>query len=367
MIHIGLSSNKRPAGFGNEVFVIAKCLIGDSIIPGEILLPNYSSSRHDYPNFVKKYANHGFQPDSFNLSLSYMTPKKDYLILGNDVFSKFGNEINGFDYSKLILDALATLGTPTVGIIHASGMIGKYLGIKAARPMLQNFLKISKPRKGDKINLGLHFRGPDRHTPRSLLLRNQNAFKVQDEIPRPGVWNTGLPIWFYKKVLRLSQIESKTPINVRIYSNLKESHAAIRDLKLHCNDLRLESSVAEQDINTTLSELASSDIILPSISSFSMLAIFLGEARYIWPIQSLSFKNGTYGIWDDNETEISIINNKTKSQFPELVNPTTIRGFPINFESTESYSHWLNAQFKADIFSDLIYFGRLPEHFNLQS
>ena len=368
MLHVGIATSKRPAGLGNEIFVISKCLIGNRFFPGQVILPDYSKSCHEYPKFIKQFTSHNYSNKDFSTYKTHMTSNQDFLVLGNDVFSFFGDSTNRWDYGEILQTVVKNLGIPRIGFVHASGMLGKYLGIQSAKEELRSLFDIRNTQSSDGLRIGVHLRGPDDKTFLRARLTKNSDFKIGEVIPQPGVWNMGLPIWYYRQMISFTNEFSNIPVKFKIFSNLNSGDKRILEIQSFCQNLGAIAEVASSDLDLTICELTNSDLIIPSISSFSMLNIFLGNSRYIWPYESLFKHRNHVSIWSTEDVDSINFDSNSISNPETPKEEKSLRGLPMRFDFPEIYAEWLNNASPNSQTLDLINFDRLPlDRFNLHS
>jgi hypothetical protein len=145
------------------------------------------------------------------------------------------------------------------------------------------------------------------------------------------------------------------PLTVFIASDA-DPGALIEHLEIDKIDVKFVAGTSVADLAT----LAATDIILPSISSFSMLAIFLGRSNYLWHKDHLNENGGWYGIWSHEFDESDPLLTGPRESL--VFDAATSRGWPFRegedldelfVSSAERSAH------TRDWKSDLIYYGQV--------
>jgi len=113
-----------------------------------------------------------------------------------------------------------------------------------------------------------------------------------------------------------------------------------------------------------LSVLASCDVIVPSISSFSLLAIFLSDALYVWPAQHLHDADGWRSIWGHEPRQASgpTAGSRKLAESEEL---NVFRGIPRS--GSEPWPDWFIDQINIRAYlrrqeQDLTLYRRYPDN-----
>jgi len=276
---VGRQISPHGAGLGNEIFPWAKAHIGAvangaaEVEPawrlgpysfGDDLRGTYRSAlRHNVTSHVIPHAD-------FDAA--------DYLATGC------------IDYAQALQAAISAgaLDTSRPVVRHTSRMAGGYLGIASARDYLRSRLLGGADAQrstdavrsaGDHtITLGIHVRRGDfAATPRAV---------------EPGAFNATMPLPWFINAARDLATRAELPVTVVLASD--DPSLALDPLDLGTDQPVLRPGASALG---DLAALAACDVVLPSISSFSMLALFLGSARYAWPREHLHREGDWLSIW----------------------------------------------------------------------
>ena len=193
--------------------------------------------------------------------------------------------VDYFEALQILRPAVMRRRVPVV--LHGSGMHGGFLGIRRARAYLRRAILGAQPAvhaqelideiEPTRVRIGVHYRGGTDFT--------------RDTV-RPGVFNNRLPIEWYESVVQSLVRELDAPVEVILASDTDATQLS-EALSI---DGRSPTRVASTSVGD-LAALAHSDIIVSSISTFSMLAIFLSNAAYVWHADNLGVDGGWASIW----------------------------------------------------------------------
>ncbi|WP_285245703.1 hypothetical protein [Pseudarthrobacter sp. fls2-241-R2A-127] len=198
------------------------------------------------------------------------------------------------DYREFIQSWAADNGR---SLIHTSGMSGGYASIAGARDFLASRLTqtdsaIKSPVRTqlqqvrlEKVTVAVHVRAGD----------------FGSDAPSPGAFNNRIPITWYEDVIDFLSnglgddvhfFFVTEPDAIPLVSNLIS--------RLGIRHSTLSSGTASEDLGI----LSSADLVVCSISSFSLLASFLGGNDYIWYSGHLTALDGSAYIWPDRQSMV---------------------------------------------------------------
>lgn len=278
---VGRIQARRGAGLGNEIFPWAKAYLGSRVFGATLVDPPWRANPRRYDlDFAK---------GGWASALKYYSLASGPSLR---ITTSMVKETGRLDYYDALTDIKSeTLSRKSRIIVHESGMDLGYRGIRRARPFLQNRL-LGTPlalrcvsemdgRSVQKIRVGLHLRSGD--------------FAVASVL-RPGQFNTSMHSQWYVDRLH-SLIDLIGPdLELYIAGDQKMYESVSAAIENRVVPRRLRGSSIED-----LTALVQCDLILPSISSFSMLALFLSDAAYTWPTEHLNESNGYASIWGNEK------------------------------------------------------------------
>jgi hypothetical protein len=182
----------------------------------------------------------------------------------------------------------ALAGRHEPSLLHSSGMHGGYLGIRRARPFLQrqilgtrgalDALEQMQTPEVPCVRIGVHVRGGD--------------FSERPNPVTPGTFNEQLPLEWY--VSTVQSLAANLDLEAQVFLATDSPSAALNEA-LTLNGTK-PTSLASNSVGD-LAMLSKCDIIVSSVSSFSMLAIFLSDSPYVWHKDQLGESGGWLSIW----------------------------------------------------------------------
>jgi len=270
----------RGAGLGNEVIPWGKAFLAAQALDLKLVDPPWWLNKRPYGRELQT---------SLWGSARYLALRAAPAI---SLDSARVAALGSWDYFDAMLelraDQRSLLGSRTV-LLHSSGMEGGYLAIRRARRFLAARLLYSRGTETltpfvpeAAVRVGVHIRAGD--------------FTAEDL--EPGVFNTQSPLdWYLETIGSLVQ-RLTGPVQVLVAT---QGPTLTLDDRRGLTQIRQLGGTSVED----LSVLASCDVIVPSISSFSMLAIFLSDALYVWPAQHLHDADGWRNIWGHEPRQAS--------------------------------------------------------------
>ncbi|MBA4860957.1 hypothetical protein H1V43_06090 [Streptomyces sp. PSKA54] len=169
-------------------------------------------------------------------------------------------------------------------LLHGS-MSGGFLGIDSSRNYLRNLLLGHLPDGGCA-----ECRVPEKGLLRVAVHIRLGDFTQDSTGPRPGVFNKRVPFSWYRSVLDTLRDRFGDVLHVDIVSDDPRQAARMLPEWSSCRD---RSWTVLED----LSIMAAADLLICSVSSFSMLAAFLSDAPYVWYQPHLDENDGFLSIW----------------------------------------------------------------------
>ncbi|MBT1004476.1 hypothetical protein KIH31_17965 [Paenarthrobacter sp. DKR-5] len=265
----------RGAGLGNEIFPWAKAYLASRALGLQLVDPAWRlNPRQYYRELGGGYGTAG----AYFAALS--APGID---ISTDAYTATGE----VDYFRAMSRIAQTHNFHRRQVlVHSSGMAGGYLGIRRARAFLRlrllsnaavlhglDILEGEDP----AVRIGVHVRGGD--------------FGQAEEVTQSD-FNQAIPLAWYSS--QLDSLSHLLNLPLRVYVATNSSSQAIVDALT----VRGEPPVVLKSSATAeLSILTSCDLLITSISSFSLLAAFLSDAPYVWHRDQLGEAGGWLSIW----------------------------------------------------------------------
>jgi hypothetical protein len=350
---------KKPSGLGNEIFEFGKAHIARSIVPGKLLNAYHKNSIHSVPEFLREYSKKSFR---FQLILSRIFNR--LLVIDRKLFIEAATLLSTCDYGT-VFSHLQKINPTKRDFLHASGMVGGYLSIASFRTELRSILGLESVWGKRKLIVSFHIRGPVLFRNRPWSVHQTYDFAPEKVAVGSGDFNSETPLKFYLSVVEgLAQIKSVAPLCVKIVTNMRETDHKISEITKSLAMQEIEHEIVTGDPLDALKTLIDSDLIIPSISSFSLLAIFLSDARYFWPRAALCSNQGFFSIWGYESNQWlaeSVSRARIESKKLSRSQINAIRGLPFPSLHGANLSQWIlskDSNYRKEF--DLVFYGEVP-------
>lgn len=280
----------RGAGLGNELIPWARAAVAGHVLGARILPPAFGLNPRRYRHY-------------------FDTPRLDWLghRLLERVLPRFEfTEADFLEHAGAPLSEAVRhfaerhrLGERSAWVMTTQGMWGGYRHVIEARDFVFSKLYLSNHAAAnlaiirsrldpDCITIGMHVRLGDFHTPSQM-----QAFQ--------GQFNVSLPIDWYVNIARsiVQRLGDKVQFLIVSDGTLQQL-APLLDSCKAITTLDIPNS----DISDMLA-LASADLLVCSVSSYSAWAAFLSDAPYVWFEPNLQQIEGYYSIWGHEPGQLS--------------------------------------------------------------
>lgn len=339
-ISVADRSALRGSGLGNEIIPLAKSYIAARELGLTLVKPRWSGNRYHL-------ASHAGWSRPRLLAENAWTHRLPQLRVTEDLFLATGE----LDYGKAVVEIADRLGVGSrrrVALVH-EGMWGGYLAIHSARNYIRRLVlgapgvvqrldDLGLPSQ-DEVVVGVHVRRGDFS---SLPIKR-------------GSWNRLVPLeWYRDAIVALGEVLGDRAWRCVIVSD--GSREALAPIVGHP---KLEVEVASSPSPfVDLAVLAAVDVLVCSVSSFSMTASYLSAGPYLWHEPQLTRQGSTLSFWGD---EVGQLGPEALSRNVAALTAQHLgRGIP--FRSGLSLpgvlAHWLTAQsLLRGRQQDLLYYG----------
>ncbi|HEU4835280.1 MAG TPA: hypothetical protein VFS90_12715, partial [Pyrinomonadaceae bacterium] len=165
-----------------------------------------------------------------------------------------------------------------------------------------------------------------------------------------GLWNTRVPLAWYVNICR--QLKAALGNNVTFMLLTDGSEAELKDFVAEFNPIT--NFGQPHAVVSDLLALATADVLVCSISSYSMWGVMLSGAPYFWYLPNLRELDGYLTLWQER---IAGIGDDT------AVNEILPRGIPLaeNGRIPDSVLDYLRLKIKLNSLSlDLVKSGGIP-------
>lgn len=265
----------RGAGLGNEIFPWAKAYLAGRELGFKFLPPAWGLNRRAYWREFGTSRLDWIGHAALQAALPVVTVTDDMVRSTGEV-----------DYGAAVrvLDQEYGWSRRRPLVLVHQGMSGGHLAIERARNYLRNGLLGHLPEGGcadrdsgaGQLRVAVHARLGD--------------FSDHSDGPLPGVFNRRLPVEWYRWVLTVLQDRFGEALHIDIVSD--EPAMATRMLS-EWNGCAARPRTILED----LSVMAAADLLVCSVSTFSMLAAFLSDAPYVWYQPHLHQQDDFLSIW----------------------------------------------------------------------
>ena len=338
----------RGSGLGNELIPWARAILIGSILGVKALPPAFGLNSRKYWKY--------FQTFRFD----YISNRIIENVLPNIEFT----EKDFYDYGGGSLTLAVNnfsekhrLSERNSWVVTTKGMWGGCRHILEARDYMRSILYLSQYTQAnlakirarlapEKITIVMHVRLGD-------FKNSNNILNYQ------GAFNTSLPLEWYMNIAR----------NIREKLNDKAQFIIISDgngeeIKplIDCCDGIITNDIPNSDISDLIM-LVEADLLVCSVSSYSVWGAFLSDAPYLWFEPQLQRIGGFYSIWGHESRQqqkqmMTILKTKEIESEEITLNP---RGIPVAMDGIvpNSLIEVLlnNYEKKRSIYYDLINYG----------
>lgn len=256
-----------------------------------------------------------------------------------------------FDYAAAMRSLAPTIRRRSPIVVTHESMAGGVLGVRSSRRFLQA-QTIFHPR-------ALALSGARREEPTGLQVVvhiRAGDFIEREEPPRPGEFNVRIPMSWYEGVVQAVRRSVRSPITVTVLSDGDSEE--IRSL---CRSTGA-APPAPSSVLADLATMAHADLLVCSVSSFSLQAAFLSDSPYVWFSGHLNDRDGWMSIWGHEPGQQGGPTDENST--PGGSEPWG-RGFAMSGHEEElaaALTAVLELRLRlGDRRRDLVYFGALPD------
>lgn len=280
---------RRGEGLGNEMFTWAKGLIASNVLDATLVGPSWGLNWRKYHrNFNTNRADWMFEELLCRLP-HFAFSEADYRESGE---IDFGRAIKRWARRKGLLERSRF-------IVTVDGMYGGYPAIRNARPFLwakllnsrdalRNIFQVSSGLDRTKLFVAVHIRST---IGGHLVLKEGESPRGRFNICIPGEW------YLHVCQALLERFGDRIQFHIFTDRGGSEYDEAIR---------RFNPGQQQQTGLTECSDLllmAQADLLVCSISSYSLIAGFLSGSPYLWYEPQLTVEDNLYTLWGLEEAQ----------------------------------------------------------------
>lgn len=348
----------RGAGLGNELIPWAKALIAGAELGIPSTHPAWGLNRQRYWQYFGTsrldWIGHylaGKALPSFTLT------QQDYFATGE---KDFGRAIRVFADAK-------GLNSRSCYVLWVEGMWGGFHSIEKAKPFVWSALYGAKNTAANLWDLSKRINGG--HLVVAVHIRLGDFNPAAETSDYRGKFNISIPLSWYVSVCRKLKAAFGSAVQFLLLSNGNQS-----ELRGFIEEFSPITTAHQK--NTVCSDLlamANADLLICSVSTYSMWAAFLSEAPYIWFEPQLQDHDRCYSLWGNEERQkvsegVTALNMSQLDQFGK--NSGLPRGLVMNAKEDvpEEMLKYLEAKIKLkSAHLDLIRYGVVPKNIEQQS
>jgi hypothetical protein len=335
-ISIAGRANARGAGLGNEVMALAKAAIAARLLNAKLV---------EQPWWIN--------PRHYGRELGYNVAPPILSSLAGLAYPSISLPAHAlsqpWDYERSMKDLAGQLPSHFL-LRHTSGMSGGYLAIRSAREWVRWRLSVdSIPATDSCLRLGIHLRLGDFAEPRPI---------------RPGQFNVQLPLEWVSNAVAQVLNSARGMVRILLCTDADAKDPAVRAILDSIPDGH-PVEVSNGSVLADLRRLSQCDVLIPSVSSYSMLALFVADCSYLWPREALTSQDGWLSIWGHDPQVACGPTATAISQQSRTRVGGRPRGIPLAIDEQADLVDWLQAAHASvndtSIKSDLLYFGVVRE------
>lgn len=272
----------RGAGLGNEMIVWAKAYIAAEVLGLVCLPPAFGLNSRGYSRYFRTPRFDWALHAGLRTALPHFTlSEADHVAAGSRSLTTTVEEFA----------ARNRLSQRSIYTLSVEGMWGGFHAIEPARDFilsqlldtrwtLGNMFATRRKLASGRLTVGFHIRRGD-----------FSASAGNDEYR--GRFNVALPLDWYVNIARNLRAALGKDINLIVVSDAPSDELAPFGSEIDCC---FTDDQANRDVSDLLS-LSACDLVVCSISSYSLWAAFLSSGRYIWPQANLTTNGGLSSIW----------------------------------------------------------------------
>ena len=332
-------TGRRGAGLGNEALAWGKAMLAADALDLRLLAPRWLTNRYALGDQLGIGRGAMLRAEL----AARLAPSRDFT-------ENLYRETGRVDYGAAVIAASDAGRLDGARVLVTSGMWGGYAAIAGSRLQMHEAVRSAPGAEKlaisatdhSALTVGLHVRRGDFGT----------------AAPAPGTFNRSLPVSWFAGVIR-SLTELFPEAAYVVCTDAADGELVELTDKPSVRVVRGEGVAAPVQ---ELSVLAACDLLVCSVSSFSMLAAFLSDRPYLWYAPQLTVVDGSATIWG-METSQRVEGSPTRRALALRDDHVRARGIPVGADGTvRLQTEDLAAPVEGwDRRRDLLYYGAVPD------
>ena len=279
----------RGAGLGNELIPWAKAFIASQELGATLMHPAWGLNKRGYRRYFATSRFDWILPRVLGAILpTYTFTEADYRQSGE---LAFGDALRVFARRNGLLEKGSY-------VLFLEGMWGGYESIAGAKDFLRGVLHATRYTQANLYDL--HRRQDDEKLHVAIHVRQGDFVRSTENTDYCGKFNVSLPLLWYVNVCRSIRAAMGKNVEFILFTDGDES--------------ALAEFIAEFQPVTTLGQrnadcsdllaMVAADLLVCSVSSYSMWAAFLSGKPYLWFQPNLQDADGFFSIWGHEPAQL---------------------------------------------------------------
>jgi hypothetical protein len=336
----------RHAGLGNALLPLAKAYLTAQALGVPYVRPAWGLNRRPYWRYFS-----GSRLDVLPLAQAMVGRRRV-------TFTEAAYRATGVvDYGEAVRLWAENALPDGRSVVVNEGMWGGRPAVDAARPFVLDYLRRSRYAAANQSALlsrrrrtgplvGMHVRRGDFVRPRAA------------SPPGRSRWNVGVPIDWYRAVGQDLRRRLGHDVEFLVVGQLDDPEVSGLAREL---DALTTAEERWTDVSDLLL-LAGADVLVCSVSSFSLGAAWLGQGVYVWPRWQLVEHDGWLSLWGDQPAQQDGLTAQNRRALTACGTAPAGRGVaaPLDGRLPDGLEALLRERGDCDRRSDLVYYGVVP-------
>jgi hypothetical protein len=309
----------RGAGLGNELIPWAKAFIASQELNAHLMYPAWGLNKRGYRKYFETSRIDWLFPMLLQKLLpTYTLTEFEYLESGK---LDFADAVRVFEKKY-------NLNQKSSYVLYLEGMWGGYESLRRSREFLLSELQATKHTQSNLYELCSYFDNTKFTVAVHIRLGDfEAAFNLKNY---RGKFNTRIPIEWYSNICRRLQSAFEDKITFLLFSD-----GSVSDFAEFINEFNPVTTLDQSNSDCSdFLAMVKADLLICSVSSYSMLAAFLSDRPYVWFKPNLQQHDDFLSIWghelsQSNPKGLTAINLE---RLKTLDLDESSRGVPMDFD-----------------------------------